>query len=168
MVDSNRQRTTAFDVLTTPVTLLVGHFGAGKSEIGINLAFGDSTTVGSADGEMLIALGHHHGPTAEYVAGGYDSGELQLGDIRTKSSVVLKMADGVLLLANKEALVAAGKVITETARRTFSDRLKWNEARQAWDYTAGQYWPTEYRAAAWALLAKLLPVYASHRKYKNL
>jgi multidrug efflux pump subunit AcrB len=35
---------------------------------GINLAFGDSTTVGSADGEMLIALGHHHGPTAEYVA----------------------------------------------------------------------------------------------------
>ena len=35
---------------------------------GINLAFGDSSTVGTADGEMLIALGHHHGPTAEYVA----------------------------------------------------------------------------------------------------
>jgi len=65
-----------------------------------------------------------------------------------------------------EALTAED--IAETARRTFSDRLKWNEARQAWDYTAGQYWPTEYRAAAWALLAKLLPVYASHRKYKNL
>lgn len=40
MVDSNRPRTTAFDILTTPVTLLVGHFGAGKSEICINLAFG--------------------------------------------------------------------------------------------------------------------------------
>ena len=35
---------------------------------GINLAFGDSSTIGSADGEMLIALGEHHGPTAEYVA----------------------------------------------------------------------------------------------------
>jgi multidrug efflux pump subunit AcrB len=35
---------------------------------GINLAFGDSSTLGSADGEMLIALGEHHGPTADYVA----------------------------------------------------------------------------------------------------
>ncbi|MCW5735451.1 MAG: WD40 repeat domain-containing protein [Enhydrobacter sp.] len=33
-------------------------------------------------------------PTAEYVAGGYDSGELQLGDIKTRRSVVLKMSDG--------------------------------------------------------------------------
>ena len=35
---------------------------------GINLAFGDSSTIGAADGEMLIALGEHHGPTADYVA----------------------------------------------------------------------------------------------------
>jgi hypothetical protein len=40
MVDSTLPRPTAFDVLTAPVTLLVGHFGAGKSEICINLAFG--------------------------------------------------------------------------------------------------------------------------------
>jgi hypothetical protein len=40
MVDPGRHRPTAFDVLTTPVTLLVGHFGAGKSEICVNLAFG--------------------------------------------------------------------------------------------------------------------------------
>jgi WD40 repeat protein len=33
-------------------------------------------------------------PAAEFVAGGYDSGELQLGDIKTRRSVVLKMADG--------------------------------------------------------------------------
>lgn len=33
-------------------------------------------------------------PTAEYVAGGYDSGELQLGDIKTRRSVVLRMSDG--------------------------------------------------------------------------
>jgi hypothetical protein len=40
MVDSTFHRPTAFDVLTAPVTLLVGHFGAGKSEICINLAVG--------------------------------------------------------------------------------------------------------------------------------
>jgi len=31
---------TALETLTAPVTVLVGHFGAGKSEIAINLAFG--------------------------------------------------------------------------------------------------------------------------------
>lgn len=35
---------------------------------GINLAFGDSATVGSADGEMLVALHEHHGSTPEYLA----------------------------------------------------------------------------------------------------
>ncbi len=34
------RRLTAFDVLTAPVTVLVGHFGAGKTEIAVNLAFG--------------------------------------------------------------------------------------------------------------------------------
>jgi hypothetical protein len=31
---------TALETLTAPVTVLVGHFGAGKSEIAVNLAFG--------------------------------------------------------------------------------------------------------------------------------
>lgn len=42
-------------------------------------------------GLMTVVAAH---PTAEFVAGGYDSGELQLGDIKTRRSVVLKMADG--------------------------------------------------------------------------
>ena len=33
-------RLTAFEVLKAPVTILVGHFGAGKTEIAVNLAFG--------------------------------------------------------------------------------------------------------------------------------
>jgi WD40 repeat protein len=33
-------------------------------------------------------------PTAEHVAGGYDSGELQVGDIKTRRSAVLRMSDG--------------------------------------------------------------------------
>lgn len=50
------------------------------------LQFGDEGA-----GLMTVVAAH---PTAEFVVGGYDSGELQLGDIRTKRSVVLKMADG--------------------------------------------------------------------------
>lgn len=45
------------------------------------------------EGAGLLSVVAAH-PTAEFVAGGYDSGELQLGDIKTKRSVVLKMADG--------------------------------------------------------------------------
>lgn len=50
------------------------------------LQFGDEGA-----GLMTVVAAH---PAAEFVAGGYDSGELQLGDIKTKRSVVLKMADG--------------------------------------------------------------------------
>ncbi|WP_421995144.1 WD40 repeat domain-containing protein [Reyranella sp.] len=42
-------------------------------------------------GLMTVVAAH---PTAEFVAGGYDSGELQLGDIKTRRSAVLRMADG--------------------------------------------------------------------------
>ncbi|MBN9537440.1 MAG: WD40 repeat domain-containing protein [Alphaproteobacteria bacterium] len=49
------------------------------------LQFGD-------EGAGLITVVAAH-PAAEFVAGGYDSGELQLGDIKAKRSVVLKMAD---------------------------------------------------------------------------
>lgn len=44
------------------------------------------------EGAGLITVVAAH-PAAEFVAGGYDSGELQLGDIKTRRSVVLKMAD---------------------------------------------------------------------------
>jgi WD40 repeat protein len=50
------------------------------------LQFGD-------EGAGLITVVAAH-PAAEFVVGGYDSGELQLGDIKTRRSAVLKMADG--------------------------------------------------------------------------
>ncbi|HSI00144.1 MAG TPA: WD40 repeat domain-containing protein [Reyranella sp.] len=50
------------------------------------LQFGD-------EGAGLITVVAAH-PASEFVAGGYDSGELQLGDIKTRRSVVLKMSDG--------------------------------------------------------------------------
>jgi WD40 repeat protein len=45
------------------------------------------------EGAGLITVVAAH-PSAEFVAGGYDSGELQLGDIKTRRSVVLKLSDG--------------------------------------------------------------------------
>jgi WD40 repeat protein len=45
------------------------------------------------EGAGLITVVAAH-PTADYVAGGYDTGELQLGDIKGRRSVVLRMADG--------------------------------------------------------------------------
>ena len=50
------------------------------------LQFGD-------EGAGLITVVAAH-PASEFVAGGYDSGELQLGDIKARRSVVLKMSDG--------------------------------------------------------------------------
>lgn len=58
--------------------------------------------------------------------------------------------------------------IAARALRTFSGRLEWDYAKNNWTYTTGQYFPTEYRAAAWALLASLAPAYSSHSKYKSL
>ena len=40
------------------------------------------------------------------------------------------------------------------ARHTAGQRLEWNGER--WDYTAGQYWCVEYRAAAVRLLESVL------------
>ena len=36
-------------------------------------------------------------PSAEFVAAGYDTGELQLGDIKTRHAVVLKLVDGTAI-----------------------------------------------------------------------
>lgn len=38
-------------------------------------------------------------------------------------------------------------------------RLQWNAERKEWDYTTGQYFPVEYRAAAARLLATALRMY---------
>jgi WD40 repeat protein len=41
-------------------------------------------------GLMMIVAGH---PEADYAAGGFDSGELQVGDLRQRRSMVVKLAD---------------------------------------------------------------------------
>lgn len=45
------------------------------------------------EGAGLITIVAAH-PTTEFVAAGYDSGELQLGDVKSRRSAVVRMADG--------------------------------------------------------------------------
>jgi hypothetical protein len=46
------------------------------------------------------------------------------------------------------------KTLGEASEQAFSGRLTWNG--REWDYVTGQYWPTEYRRAACAVLARAL------------
>ncbi|SKA00214.1 WD40 repeat [Enhydrobacter aerosaccus] len=45
------------------------------------------------EGAGLITVVAAH-PTAEFVLGGYDTGEVQLGDIKSRRSIVIRIADG--------------------------------------------------------------------------
>lgn len=57
------------------------------------------------------------------------------------------------------------------ACRTFSGRLQFltepEQGNQRWDYTPGQYWPMEYRAAAHTVLAQLFKVVVKRREKVN-
>lgn len=46
--------------------------------------------------------------------------------------------------------------IIKASERAFSGRLEWDAEKQRFCYTTGQYFPTEYRAAACAVLASAI------------
>lgn len=55
--------------------------------------------------------------------------------------------------------------ILNAAKTAFSGRLSYNAETNRWDYCTGQYFPTEYRAAACALLAQVLWDYVREQGY---
>ena len=57
---------------------------------------------------------------------------------------------------NRDGLALA---ITETLERNRGGRLEYDADRQKWDYTTGQYFPVEFRAAAVRLLASIVTAY---------
>jgi hypothetical protein len=65
-------------------------------------------------------------------------------DARTMLSVLAMIAewDGDTVVAN-----------LTNGQRAFSGRLTYDAARNEWEYVTGQYFPTEYREAACAVLA---------------
>ena len=72
---------------------------------------------------------------------------------RTESRAVTRDRDDALCLWRIAlAMVPADMLPTNGA----SGRLQWDAARGAWDYTAGQYFPVEYRRAAVRLLLDVI------------
>lgn len=49
-----------------------------------------------------------------------------------------------------------GEDIVKASQSAFSGRLEWDDEKGVWRYCTGQYFPTEYRAAACAVLASVL------------
>lgn len=60
-----------------------------------------------------------------------------------------------LLRAVRKRGISAGD-LKGAFERAFSGRLTWTPATRKLDYCTGQYWPTEFRAAACAVLAAAL------------
>lgn len=76
-----------------------------------------------------------------------------------------------LLYAVRRSPSITAEDILAASKRAFSGRLSWNDEKQRWDYCTGQYFPTEYRSAACAVLASVLwnwserPTTDDKRKY---
>lgn len=79
------------------------------------------------------------------------------GDVRAYRSELRDIArdlrDARTLLRSVEMSSMTAETLKE-AFRAFSGRLSWDGKKL--DYCAGQYWPTEYRKAACAVLASAL------------
>ena len=83
------------------------------------------------------------------------------GDIRSYRAelrgITRDYRDAQTLLRAVELSSISADTMTEAFRRAFSGRLTWDGKRL--DYCTGQYWPTEYRKAACAVLASALWTY---------
>jgi hypothetical protein len=65
-------------------------------------------------------------------------------------------ADARALLRAAQAFGVSADDLKYALRHAFSGRLTWNSGRQELEYCCGQYYPTEYRAAAASVLALAL------------
>lgn len=76
----------------------------------------------------------------------------------------------LLYFVRRSPSITADDILAAT-KRAFSGRLTYNAEKQRFDYCTGQYFPTEYRAAACAVLASVLwnwserPTTDDKRKY---
>lgn len=73
--------------------------------------------------------------------------------------ITRQLRDAKILLAAVRDSSITAEELEATFPRAYAGRLEWNGKEL--EYTTGQYWPTEYRAAACAVLAAAL--WAHHR-----
>ena len=72
-------------------------------------------------------------------------------------SIGADLHDARALLRYVSMSQITGEAISEAFRSAFSGRLSWDGTKL--DYCTGQYWPTEYRKAACAVLASAIWAY---------
>lgn len=70
----------------------------------------------------------------------------------------LRDAEELIRAVEWRRTITSGELVT-ALDRAFSGRLTWNPVLSRLDYCTGQYWPTEYRAAACAVLSRALWTY---------
>ena len=82
------------------------------------------------------------------------------GDVsayRSESRRITQQRDDFFkMLALVERRSIDAEEILKAFRTAFSGRLSYDANTNSLDYTTGQYWPAEYRAAACAVLAQVL------------
>lgn len=61
------------------------------------------------------------------------------------------------------AELAGSPLTVDAIKRAAPERLRYDASTGKWVYTAGQYWPVEYRAAAVFLVEGLLRDVKGHR-----
>ena len=84
---------------------------------------------------------------------GFDSGNYDASGYRADCRRVAKQRRDALEMLRFVELSGSitGDMLADSFRHSFSGRLSWDGVSLS--YCAGQYWPTEYRAAACAVLA---------------
>jgi len=99
---------------------------------------------------MLEALGQWIRQRPGFDPGNYD----RAGYLADTRAVGRDLADARTLLRAVELSSMGADTLRDAFPRAFSGRLTWDGTRL--DYCTGQYWPTEYRKAACAVLARAL------------
>ena len=102
-------------------------------------------------GEILAALSAfaHQRPGLEY--GNYGNPAAYRAEVR---AITAKLHDARKLLRAVEMRPVISSADLKEGFSAYSGRLSWDGQRL--EYCTGQYWPTEYRAAVCAVLARVL------------
>lgn len=98
----------------------------------------------------------HQRPGLEF--GNYGDVQAYRAEVRR---IGQQLQDARTLLRAVELRAISAEAILEASQHAFSGRLtiKTTDDQVTLDYCTGQYWPTEYRAAACAVLASCLWTY---------
>lgn len=122
----------------------------------------NKVTAMASKAQVLEALRKHINQRSGIDYRNYGDRESYLGDYRPMLQAG-KDARVMLRWVELRESIKVADILEGT--RAYSGRLKYNEDRDRFEYVTGQYFPTEYRAAACAMLAAVIAQYACECGY---